>query len=73
MSDDTDDMVKMVLDRESCIGAGQCEMAESEAFLLDDDALSTVVGDGRLPRRRARAVADLCPGRAISFVELDGS
>jgi len=58
MNDDgTDDQVRMAVDR----------------FELDDDVLVTVIGDGTLPRDRAVAAADRCPGRAISFVELDGA
>jgi len=74
MNDDgTDDQVRMAVDRDSCIGAGQCEMNDEDVFELDDDVLVTVIGDGTLPRDRAVAAADRCPGRAISFVELDGA
>jgi ferredoxin len=65
-----DDLVRMLVDTESCIGAGQCEMYEAEVFLLDDEVIATVIGTGMLPRSRAIAVADRCPGRAISFAEL---
>jgi len=71
MSHSNDDRVKMVVDRDVCIGAGQCEMYDDDVFELDDDVLATVIGDGTLPRDRAAAAADRCPGRAISFVELD--
>lgn len=66
-----DDRVKMVVDQESCIGAGQCEMHDDQVFELDDDVIAQVIGDGILPRDRAIAAADRCPGRAISFVELE--
>jgi ferredoxin len=61
----------MKVDQESCIGAGQCEMNDAEVFVLDDDVIATVIGDGTMPRDRAIAAADRCPGRAISFVEID--
>lgn len=70
-NDVNDDRVRMIVDRDSCIGAGQCEMHDEEVFELDDDVLVTVIGDGTLPRDRATAAADRCPGRAISFVDLD--
>ncbi len=61
------ELVKMVVDQELCIGVGQCEAAESAVFRLDDSSgLSEVVGDGRLPLDRARAVAEACPSGAIS-------
>lgn len=66
-----DDRVKMIVDQESCIGAGQCEMHDDQVFELDDDVIAQVIGDGTLPRDRATAAADRCPGRAISFVELE--
>ena len=72
-NDTTADRVRMVVDRDTCIGAGQCEMHDEDVFELDDDVLATVVGDGTLPRDRALAAADRCPGRAISFVEIEGA
>jgi len=71
-NDETDDRVRAVVDREVCIGAGQCEMHDEDVFELDDDVVATVIGDGTLPRDRAIAAADRCPGRAISFVEIEG-
>ncbi len=70
-NDETGDRVRMIVDRDTCIGAGQCEMHDEDVFELDDDVLSTVIGDGTLPRDRAAAAADRCPGRAISFVEIE--
>ena len=67
-----DDLVLMVVDAESCIGAGQCEMSAEHVFLItDDEGIATVIGDGLLPRSTAIAVADQCPGRAIRYIELD--
>ncbi|MDE0614013.1 MAG: ferredoxin [bacterium] len=65
-----DDLVRVAVDRELCIGGGICEMLEPEVFELDDDiVISSVISDGLLPRDRADVVADRCPGRAISIVE----
>jgi len=72
-SDVADDRVRMIVDRDTCIGAGQCEMHDDDVFELDDDVLVTVIGDGTLPRDRAVAAADRCPGRAISFTEIEGA
>ena len=60
--------VRLTVDEAVCIGAGQCEMLESETFLLDDDtAISAVVGTGELPRDRAEKVIDRCPSGAIAI------
>ena len=68
--DAQDDLVTVDLDADVCVGVGQCELLESDIFLLDDDeGISTVIGDGRLPRRRAEVVVDKCPSSAISIRE----
>ena len=66
-----DDLVRVAVDDERCIGGGQCEMLEPDAFLVDDDeAVSSVIGTGVLPRPRADLVVHRCPGAAISIVGL---
>ena len=66
------ELVKLQVDRDACIGVGQCELLEPDVFRLDDDEeLSEVIGDGTLPRDRAEVVVDKCPGNAISIVEID--
>ena len=64
------ELVRVAVDEERCIGGGQCEMLEPEVFLVDDDeAISSVIGPGALPRPRAEVVVHRCPGAAISIVE----
>ncbi len=64
------ELMRVVIDQELCIGGGICEMLEPEMFELDNDVvISSVVGDGLLPRERAEEVADRCPGRAIALVQ----
>ena len=64
------DVVTVELNADVCVGVGQCELLESDVFLLDDDeGISTVIGDGRLPRPRAEIVVDKCPSSAISIRE----
>ena len=66
--DAQDDIVTVELNAEVCVGVGQCELLESDVFLLDDDeGISTVIGEGRLPRRRAEIVVEKCPSSAISI------
>ncbi|WP_420639956.1 ferredoxin [Candidatus Poriferisocius sp.] len=65
-----DETVRMAVDQDRCIGGGQCEMLEPEAFALDDETVvSSVIGNGLLPRHRAEVVVDRCPGRAITIIE----
>ena len=65
-----DDLVRVAVTSERCIGGGQCEMLEPEVFLLDDEeVVSAVIGTGTLPRERAEVVVHRCPGAAISIIE----
>lgn len=64
------EMVKVAVDQDVCIGAGQCEVLEEETFLIDDETvIADVIGTGVLPRDRAQAAADACPSGAIFIVE----
>ena len=68
MSDEQ--LVELRVDVDRCIGVGQCELLEPDVFELDDDeGISTVVGERRLPRGRADIVIDRCPSGAISIVD----
>ncbi|MDE0067629.1 MAG: (4Fe-4S)-binding protein [Acidimicrobiaceae bacterium] len=70
VADVTDGLVTVELDQDVCVGVGQCELLESGVFRLDDDeGISTVIGDGRLPRRKAEIVVEKCPSSAISICE----
>ena len=60
------DTVRVKVDREVCIGVGQCELLEGDVFRLDDDSgTAVIVGDPVLPRDRAEVVVDKCPSQAI--------
>jgi ferredoxin len=76
MSDDTAqaadaaDSVFVVVDAETCIGVGQCEMLEPDVFGLDEDTdIAVVIGEGSLARSRALTVIDRCPSGAISIAQ----
>ncbi|MEM7286705.1 MAG: ferredoxin [Actinomycetota bacterium] len=61
--------VRLTVDRDVCIGVGQCELLEPDVFRLDDDEeLAEVIGEGALPRDRAEAIVDRCPSGAIAIV-----
>lgn len=61
------------IDRDVCIGAGQCALTSPDVFTQDDDGFGTVVGGpqdggGTLIRVAARA----CPVQAITIHEIAG-
>ncbi|MFF8513340.1 ferredoxin [Streptomyces sp. NPDC015492] len=61
-------LVQIVIDRQRCIGAGQCALTAPGVFTQDDDGLSELVphgaegNGGALAREAARA----CPVAAIA-------
>ncbi|MEU1271576.1 ferredoxin [Streptomyces sp. NPDC005799] len=66
---DTDTRIE--IDRDVCIGAGQCALAAPKVFAQDDDGFSTLLpgreegGGDPMVREAARA----CPVSAITVAE----
>jgi ferredoxin len=62
-------MVKVLADRDVCIGAGMCVMTAEAVFDQDDDALVVVLTD-EVPDDELKRVNDavrLCPSGALSL------
>ncbi|NMI01127.1 ferredoxin [Pseudonocardia acidicola] len=66
-------MITIKVDRGVCQGYGNCVLADSATFDLDDEGLATLkaeqVGEDRLAAVR-RAAYD-CPTEAIALIESD--
>ncbi|MFD7062006.1 ferredoxin [Streptomyces sp. NPDC059906] len=66
--------MRIGIDKDTCIGAGQCALTAPGVFTQDDDGYSTLVpgqedgGGSALVREAARA----CPVRAITVSERVG-
>lgn len=61
-------MVRLAIDANVCIGAGQCEMVEPNTFIVDDEtAIARIIDSPALPKPRAQHVAERCPSGAISI------
>jgi ferredoxin len=72
MQSERDDLVRVHVDENVCIGIGVCVESEPETFLLGDDGVAHVLPGRSLPRDRAEQVCRGCPSGAITIVELDG-
>ncbi len=60
------------IDRDVCIGAGNCEATAPEGFALDEDAISvTLPGVKELSDEQLLAVAHGCPSGAIRLFSGD--
>jgi ferredoxin len=60
--------VKVVADRNVCIGAGMCVMTDDAVFDQDDDGIVVLRCD-RVPddhEHRVREAVNLCPSGALS-------
>lgn len=57
--------VTLKVDDTICMGIGQCELLEPEVFMIDDDAISRVVGDATFTGDRAKEIIMACPSGAI--------
>lgn len=61
-----------IIDREACMGSGNCLYWAPGVFDLDDSGVAVVVGDVRANEENVRLAAKNCPTRAIRVDELHG-
>ena len=64
--------LRIVIDRERCVGSGNCLYWAPGTFDLDDDGVSTVVDPDGDAEERIRVAAEGCPTRAISLEDRSG-
>ena len=60
--------MKVVVNRDNCIGCGACEALCPEVFNLDDDGLSTVICNDfkDIDKNNIQEAVENCPTSAIS-------
>ena len=62
------------IDRDLCVGFGDCIEAAEAAFELDDEGIATFrAGIGQVDRETLLAACDECPVDAISVLDADGT
>ncbi|MHB1519024.1 MAG: ferredoxin [Acidimicrobiales bacterium] len=57
--------VEISVDREKCMGSGNCVYWAPQVFDLDDDGMAIVVGDPLCDDERVLLAARNCPTEAI--------
>lgn len=64
--------VRIIIDREACMGSGNCSYWAPGLFDLDDDGIAVVIGDPTGRDEDIRLAVEACPTRAISTSDIDG-
>ena len=54
------------IDRDVCMGSGNCVFQAPGAFALDDDGIAVVVDPAAAPEDSGRTAAARCPSKAIT-------
>jgi ferredoxin len=58
--------LRVTIDREQCMGSGNCSYWAPGVFDLDDDGIAVVSGATEGADEQIRLAAEHCPTRAIS-------
>ena len=58
--------LEVEIDRDACMGSGNCVFTAVGAFELDDDGIATVIDASAAPEEDVRAAAARCPAKAIT-------
>lgn len=63
--------MKVIVNRDNCIGCGACESIEPSVFQLDDEGISTVINDNvnNANEETLNDAIDSCPTSAIEKSE----
>jgi ferredoxin len=57
--------LREIIDRQACMGSGNCAYWAPEVFDLDDEGIAVVIGDLAGHEERVRLAATNCPTAAI--------
>ena len=60
-------MIRIEIDREKCVGSGNCVFWAPATFDLDDEGLSVVIDPSGDAEDRIRVAVDGCPSKALSM------
>jgi len=61
-------VIRIEIDRDRCVGSGNCQFWAPGTFDLDDEGQAVVVDPSGDPEERIRVAAEGCPSQAITVV-----
>jgi len=64
--------LKVQIDRDLCVGFGDCVKAAPEAFRLDEDTIAVFADPGAVARELLLRACDACPVDAITVWDESG-
>jgi len=64
--------LRIVIDRDQCVGFGDCVKEAPEGFKLDDDSVAAFSSPEAVERERLLRACDACPVDAISVYDSEG-
>ncbi|HVH10173.1 MAG TPA: ferredoxin [Gemmatimonadales bacterium] len=64
---------RVVIDRDQCVGFGDCVKEAPEAFHLDADTIATFLAPEQVERTRLLRACDACPVDAITVYDATGA
>ncbi len=64
--------MRITIDRNLCIGCGNCESIAPEVFKLDDEGIATVIDPDGDTEEVIREAAESCPEEAIILQDESG-
>lgn len=64
--------MRIRIDREKCVSAGNCVVTAPTAFVLDDDQKARLVDPGSVDEDSLWLAAEMCPTEAIILERDDG-
>jgi ferredoxin len=65
------DLVRITIDRERCMGSGNCAFWAPSTFDVDDDMKAIVLDPGGDEPAKIRNAVEACPTHALALVDRD--
>jgi len=64
--------LRIVIDRDQCVGFGDCAKEAPDGFKLDVETIATFLEPERVPREQLLRACDACPVDAITVYDEEG-